>query len=145
MRRLIISALATALMAFLGNAAHAAQEGSAEVRMGGKTYEATLVITEKMISNDTEYSHGRLGYYVFVASAHTNGQIDVQSIENAANCTSVRPRFGVTKPTSGYFKFSAYAVYYGPYVSFQEAKNAKEAVNECVSDAYIAAGVIQRF
>lgn len=144
MRRLIISALATAMMVFLGNST-LAQAGTTEVSGGDGTVQFKLVITKKLISDDTEYSHGRLGYYVFVASAHTDGFIDVQSIENAANCTSVRPRFGLTKTTPGYFKFPAYAVYYGPYNNISEAQEAKGAINHCVDDAYIAAGVIQRF
>ena len=132
MRRFFISTLAAATMFIFGNAA---QAQSTEVTLGGETYEAKLVITEKMVSNDAEYSRGRLGYYVFIASAHTDGAIDVQAIENAMDCTSVRPRFGLTKPTNGYFKFPAYVVYYGPYAN----------LGYCVQDEYISAGVIQRF
>jgi hypothetical protein len=105
----------------------------------------SMKVTEKMVNNDSEYSQGRLGNYVFIASALPDGAIHVGTIENVANCTGVRPRFGLTQPTPGYFRFPSYVVYYGPYATKDEAVDVRRAVTSCVPDAYNKAGVILRF
>ncbi|BDL38608.1 hypothetical protein [Methylorubrum sp. GM97] len=143
MRRHLLSTIVSSLVIAAG--------GSSQVMAGGKILmeneriRVELAITEKLVSNDTEYSRDRLGHYVFIASALPDGVVEVSAIEDVANCTGVRPRFGLTKPSQGYFRFPAYAVYYGPYASKQEAVNVRRAVAECVPDAYNKAGVIQRF
>lgn len=133
----------TALCAiFLG----ATAAGAATVTTaGGDRIEIEVSVKARLMADDAAFTQGRLGYYVFVASALDDGSIEVGAIENALECTSVRPRFGRTVPSDAGFTRVAYATYYGPYATAKDARDVKVAVAPCVPDAYVRAGVIQRF
>lgn len=136
MRHLILTLVASAAVIATSGFA---QAGGTDIEVKKPGYDIKLTITEKVVSNATE------GHYVFIASADLDGAIKVEAIENAAICTGVHPHFGLTKPSEGGFSFPAYAAYYGPYATRQEALTVRTAVKECVQDAFIKRGRIQRF
>ena len=142
MRRHLLSAILSAAVASTTCSAQAGG-GKVEMQIGSTT--VRMEVIQNLESSDPEYSRGQLGHYVFIASALPDGVIQVSAIEEVASCTGVRPHFGLTKPTPGYFRFPAYAVYYGPYATKQDAVEVRQAVAECVPDAYNKPGVIQRF
>lgn len=137
------TAIAAACAALLGvTAAPAATVTTA----GGDKVEIEVSVKARLVTDDTAFTQGKHGYYVFVASALEDGSIEVEAIENAVECTNVRPKFGRTVPTDGGgFTKLAYATYYGPYATAKDARDVKVAVAPCVPDAYVRAGVIQRF
>ena len=142
MRRQTLAALISTAIVLTGNVA---QAGGANVLVDNERLQVQLVITEKLPSSDTEFSQGREGHYVFIASARPDDVIQTSAISQAAACTGIRPRFGLTQQTVGGFNFPAYASYYGPYADRQEAVRVRAAVALCVSDAYVRSGIIQRF
>lgn len=142
MRRPTLAILISTALVMAGSAA---QAGGANILLDNERLRVQLIITEKLPSSDAEFSHSREGHYVFIASARPDDVIQTSAISQAATCTGVRPRFGLTKQTVGGFNFPAYASYYGPYVTRQEAVAVRAAVSLCVSDAYVRSGVIQRF
>lgn len=104
-----------------------------------------IAVTANLVNDDIAYTQGKSGFYVFVASARTDGFIYMDAIESVATCTSVRPRFGRTLPSLNGFKLSTYAVYYGPYRTNQEANDVRSAIRPCIYDTFVSSGVMQRF
>jgi hypothetical protein len=120
------------------------QPSKSIVNIKGPGYDFTGTITTNQNSYTAKLSEGMHGHYVIIASARDNSAIKVGVIESATNCTNIRPRFGLTKTSEGGFSTGAYAVYYGPYTTRQEALSFREKVEPCVGNAFVHAGVIQR-
>ena len=142
MRRQTLYALFTVTAILMG---HAAQAGGGEIVFENDDVRVDVVIHPKLPPADTEFTQDQGGHYVFVASARPEDVIQTSAMEQATICTGIRPYFGMTQPTAGGFNFQAYAAYYGPYASREEAVTFRETVAVCVSDAYVRSGLIQRF
>jgi hypothetical protein len=124
-----------------------APAGRTSIEIDHPTYRMRLTLEQKLETNDAEFSRGRSGFYVLVASASAlgRGALEVSAIEAAGECTRGRPKFGLTRPTIDGFRSSTYAAYFGPYMTREQAAEVRDSIQPCVPDTYIARGVIQRF